>query len=216
MRRAYLSNISPIWRFDRQEALLRDALPGYPKNVDVFRDELDVRKRQRREALALAQRAIMLRATTGKRGETVHIASLAVLAWTQDDMMQALTLALARGATVRVLDEALTIPPNVGPDILHEAAKAFTKGRKAGSAFIGGKISGEAKAAVARAKAEKIRGVYGMPTEQMPWAELLRISGLTRNTIIKHLGPRKPHQVTWLSNQKRAAARTGRKEAQGT
>lgn len=36
--------------------------------------------------------------------------------------------------------------------------------------------------------------------------ELLRLSGLTRNTIIKHLGARKPHQVTYGANAKRAAA----------
>lgn len=212
MNRAYLSNISPVWLFERQEALLRAALPSYPSDVQVFRDEVDALTRKARNAKALTQRAEMLWPKSRPRDETIHVASLAVLAWTQDDMMLTLTLALARGASVRALDVDLTITASSGPNVLHAAAEAFAKGKAARAAYFGGSISGPRKEAKAKAKAERIRDIYGLPIDAMPWAELLRISGLTRNTIIKHLGPRKPHQVDWLANQKRAAARTKRKD----
>lgn len=212
MHRAYTSNISPIWRFDRQEALLRAALPGYPKGVEVFRDEMDGRVRRGRKPASLYHRAEMLRATTKRRGEIVHVATLAVMAWTQDDLLEALTLALARGVTVRALYDDLTIQPDAGPDVLHAAVVAFAKGRKAGSAFIGGKISGEAKEAVARAKAQRIADIYGMPTDKMSWSELIRVSGLVRNTIIKHLGKRPAAQLIYEANRKRAVARAKRKD----
>ena len=77
--KAYISNISPLWPVERQEAMLSAAVPGYPDKVAVFRDELPPSDRQGHRKAALSARAEMLRPTTRKIDEVIVVAALPVL-----------------------------------------------------------------------------------------------------------------------------------------
>lgn len=213
-KRAYLSNVTAIWSLPRQREVL-SALPGWPSDYVRFEDTLDARQRRRGNSKVLVQRNEMLRSTTRRgRDEDAFVAALPTFALSIEDMMETLTLAGMRGVTIHFLHEGLTVQPAGGAEVLHAIALGFAQAKRDGKAAGAGRISGDKKLAEAKTAAERIREVYGMPSNVMPWTELLRISGLTRNTIIKHLGARKPHQVTYGANQKRAAARMKRKEAQ--
>lgn len=211
-KRAYLSNVTAIWPLPKQREVLA-ALPGWPSAYVLFEDEIDARQRRRKNSRVLVQRNEMLRVTTRPQGsEEMFVAALPVFAMSIEDAIHALTLAGARGAIVHFLHEGLTVAPASGAETLHTIATAFAQAKLDGRAATAGQISGAKKEVVAKADCERVRPLYGHPTGEVSWAELERVSGRTRNTVIKHLGPRKPHQVDWLANQKQAAARTKRKD----
>ena len=199
MIRAYLSNISPAWTIDRQEVVL-------PPGAQQFRDVLDARDRYAHQPDRLTQRAAMLRPTRRHGGEIV-VASLAVLAWTAEDLMACLTLAMQRGASVRVLDADLTIAPDSGPDVLHQAAQAFAASRKRDQAAArgerGGAVSAAARVAKATNKAETIRAEWALPSEDYPTLALLGKAAISRNTAKLYLGPRSAAQRIHQAKTKR-------------
>lgn len=215
--RVYLSNISPLWPFKRQEEMLAAAFPVWPKGVTVFRDELDARDRRGHATAVLASRASMLRPASRKAGaERITVASLAVLAWSAEDMLECLTLALARGATVRVLDAELSINPTPDAAILHEAAKAFREARTRQVSIVRGKIGGMASAdlrkAEAKAKAMTIEAEWRLSSEDYPTADLLAKAGISRNTAILYLGKRHAAQAAHQASLKRKAARAAKEQ----
>jgi hypothetical protein len=75
--RAYLSNLSPRWPFERQEADHATHTPGWP-DVPTFRDKLSVKKRIAHQPVSLKERASLLRPTGREAGEVIYVASLAV------------------------------------------------------------------------------------------------------------------------------------------
>lgn len=202
MTKAYISNISPLWPVERQEAML-------PDGVVVFRDVLTPKERQAHRTAALVQRAEMLRPSTRRNGEEIYIASLAVLDWTAEGMMEALTAAMARGATVRVLDAGLSIGPTARVTTLYVAAVAFAAARKRSQEVDRGRAGGEASARkrseASKARALTIKAEWGMP--EPPTAILLARAGLSYNTAKLHLGPRPAAQRAYQAAQKRKAKR---------
>lgn len=211
--RSYTSNISPLWPIKRQEALLKEAFPGWPRGVTTFHDEIEARDRRGHSPALLGKRTEMLRPTTRKGStERITVASLAVLAWSAEDMLECLTLALARGATVRVLDAGLEIPPTTDAPVLHQAAVAFREARTRGVVMergkAGGEASGAAKRDAAKAKAELLRPYWCLPSEDYPTDPLLKRFGLSRNTAKLYLGPRdaaqRNHQAALKRKTKRA------------
>lgn len=213
-KRVYLSNVTAIWPLPKQRELLA-RLPGWPQSYVVFEDEIDLRMRRRKNPSVLVKRNEMLRTTTRPQlNEEVIVPALPVFAMSIEDMMHSLTLAGARGATVRFLHEGLTVPPSSGAEALHAIASAFSTAKFEGRTATAGQISGAKKEAVAREKAEKVRPVYGDPDWSM--VRLQEVSGLTRNTLEKYLGKHREARVRFSANTKRAAARSKRKEAQKT
>ena len=217
--RAYLSNLSPLWPAARQEALLLEAFPAWPKGVTVFRDDIDARDRRGHSTELLVKRSEMLRGTTRKgHTERITLASLAVLAWSAEDMLECLTLALSRGATVRVLDVGLSIPPTPDAVILHEAAKAFRTSRTRGVVMDRGKAGGMASAAQriaeAKAKAETIRAEWALPSDDYPTLDLLAKAGISRNTARLYLGKRdvaqREHQAALKRRETNATKKAAR------
>ena len=185
----YISNISPLWPIDRQEALLIGADPGGRRFVDI----LTAFDRQAHQADRLLQRAAMLRPSR-RRGGNIFVASLAVLDWSAVGLMECLGLAMVRGISVHVLDAALVIQPGGGPVILHAAALAFAASRKRDAEILrgqaGGAISAAKRVDAARAKAETIREHWAMPSAEHPTLALLERAGISRNTAKIYLGPR--------------------------
>ena len=206
--RAYLSNISPRWTFERQEALLAEAVPGYPKGVAVFRDNLDARTRRHHDPRALADRTEATRETANRRrDETLLVPSPAVFAWSMGDMIATLARAAARGATVRFLDCGLTITPASGAADMEKIAEAFAAARKASFGVPGSVASVEARNARVEAGLDRIRARYHLPTKNVSWAVLQADSGLSRNTIQDRLGNRRILQAKHKSRTEAAAKR---------
>ena len=195
MLRAYLSNLSPLWPWEKQEDLLRQEVPAWPKGVTVYRDDLDARQRRGRSQDALAARSNLLRTTTRRRADDVILLpSLAVLDWTHDGVVTALAAASARGATVRVLDCGLEIAADAGAAVMAEVAKAFATAKmrdklhRRGEA--GGRVSGAARKAAAAEKMKAVAALWHDPKETRTDAELARMAGVSVNTMKAHHGPR--------------------------
>lgn len=198
MKRAYLSNLSPLWPWHKQEALLLSAVPTWPKGIDVLRDELDSQERRGRRQASLVQRDKLLRPSTRRNSdETILLPSLAVFDWTVEGVLAALAAVASRGATVRVLDCNLTIAADAGASVMGEVAKAFAEARmrqklvKRGEA--GGKASAEARWNAAAEKLKSIEKLYRDPQEVRTDAQLANLAGVSVNTMKEHLGPR-PHR----------------------
>lgn len=213
-KRAYLSNISPLWPISRQEELIDACGP-----VEVFQDILSPKERKGHGICTLKQRQAMLRPSCRDAGEIIYVAALAVLAWSAEDLLVCLTLANARGAIVEVLDCDLSIPPGAGSDVLHEAVKAFAASRQRDAAYVrgkrGGETSGAQRAAQARAKAETVRAEWALPSDLYRTVDLLVTAGLSRNTIKLYLGPRDVAQKTHQASLKRAATKRAKSDAKG-
>jgi hypothetical protein len=207
--RAYLSNLHPRWPFDRQERALSVGVPGWPRGVAVYRDELTLSQRKRHMVGDLEGRITLLRQTTrGRRGgEGIYVASLAVLAWTLADLLECLTLAQSRGSTVHVLDTGLVLTPDAGPAALHQATKDFAAGRKSSSGMVGGEISARLRSEAARARAETIRAEWSLPSDEYPTLALLARAGLSRNTAKLYLGSRSEAQRIHEAARKRRVKR---------
>ena len=179
--RAYISNIAPGWPVARQEAMLADWVPGWP-NVTVFRDILDARTRQAHQSVDLVNRAAMLRPIGRQReGETIYVASLAVLAWSKNDFVDVLEAAKRRGAFIEALD-GMNIPS------VPAFAAAKVEGSRRQARQNGTRIAADRRAAEAEAKAMPFKERWRDKTERT--ADLLAEMGLSRNTASKYLGRR--------------------------
>lgn len=217
INRAYLSNLSPRWPFDKQEAALRAALEGWPKGVTVLRDDLDARARRAHNTASLAARESLLRPSQRKDGETIYVASLAVLAWTIGDLMLVLTAAGMRGAAIVALDAGLTIPPSDAASVLHQAAVAFEAARMADIALnigeAGAKKSAERRADAAKAKTDALKEFWRLPSAEHSTADLLAQFDVSMNTAKKHLGVRADAQRAYAGAQAATSKRKAKKEA---
>jgi hypothetical protein len=217
--KAYISNISPRWPVDRQVEMLRAAIPGWPRGVTIFRDELDVAERKAHRKNDLAERNAMLRGSSRSMG-AVYMASLAVLDWSADGLVPAITLALSRGATLRVLDADLTIRPDASAADLAVAMAAFEASRKADRSIQrgspGGKASAEKRAAEARARALSVFHLWQLPTREWPQPVIAQKASLSINTLKLYLPPRHEAQRDYQAEQKRLKTRAARAAKEST
>jgi hypothetical protein len=193
INRTYTSNLSPRWPFNKQEALFR-TLDGWPMGYTALRDDLDVRARRAHKTSTLVGRASLLRPSRRSDGETIYVASLAVLAWSVGDLLAVLTAAGMRGAAVVALDVGLTIPPSDVSAVLHQAMQAFELSRKADAALkageAGSKVSVQRRTDAARAKCEIIRVRWLRPAYEHLTIDLLKEAQISRNTAKYYLGAR--------------------------
>jgi hypothetical protein len=198
----YMSDVSPWWTMDRQEATLADVLPG----ATVFRDALDRRQRRAHTPDSLVQRAMMLRSTArSQNNEVIHVASLAVLAWSEADLREVLDAIKARGAV-------LVSSEGINGDLVAAWAAVRRQSRLEGAALRGSAVSAERRKAASEVAVKLIAGDWPLPSKDHPTAELLARCGLSLNTVKAHLGPRPIAQYKHRLKQARKA-RTTRKEA---
>lgn len=191
---AYLSEVSPWWSLDRQRQVLAERLTG----AIVFVDELDRRERRAHQVASLVQRAQMLRPTARKgRGEAIHVASLAVLAWSAEDLLEVLNTIAARGATlVSATDQEVSVAAwrEARDRARHERLQV------AGAAVSAAKRRADTDAAIA----EHVKPFWHLPSADHPTAALIERAGLTLNTIKSRLGPR---QIAQFQHRQRLARR---------
>lgn len=214
MSRAYISNLSEHWTLPKQEAALAAALPpGSP----IYCDRLSTARRKARVPADLIQRASMLRRTKREpAGETIYVASLAVLAWTADDLSSVLAAISARHATLVALDTGLTIPPDAPMAVVAGAMQQFARGRRRVQTELGrragGVISAAHRSARAQAGCAKIADRWRLATEDYPTPGLLREADVSRNTANLYLGRRPDAQ----KKHRNALAQAARNRARST
>jgi len=135
------------------------------------------------------------------------VASLAVFAWSEGDVLKHLTAAAARGATVQVLDAGLEIGPGSGAEALHQAVEAFAAARKrqveTERGRTGAMISARKREDRARTAAESIRAAWAR--RDIKTHDLLVHAGITLNTAKRYLGSRPIAQKARDASVKRQA-----------
>ncbi len=195
---AYLSDISPWWTMERQETALADVLPG----ATIYRDHLDARARRAHDPASLQARAGLLRPTQAlARDETIYVASLAILAWSEDDMRAVLNAIASRGAK-------LVSSEGIDSDSLEAWRQAKRQSRLEGAALRGSAVSAERRKAASLAGVALIKPFWPLPSKEYPTASLCEKSGLSLNTVKAHLGSRPIAQY----NHRMKIARRRRKE----
>lgn len=209
--RFYLSNLRLTWPFERQEAIIAARFPEWRSGA-VYRDELSVRKLKAHDADALTNRALMLRPTT-RRGGTLYVPSLAVLAFTPADLAVVLAALGRRLDALVSLEDDTAVAPD-GP--MGDALEAFKSAvRRVGDyGKPGGIVSGERRAAAAKAGCERIRERWGMPSEEWSTEALCDEAGVSRPTAFQYLGRRSIAQRDYVIRQALAERnRSRRKQA---
>ena len=202
--RAYLSNVTPGWSIARQTEVLAANVPGWP--VAIYQDELRPGVRRARNPAALVERAALLRPTSRRTVETVHVASIGVMAWRADDFAHVLEALGVRRATLVSHHEGLTFDCTRPAD-RRRAVELFPTARAEGGRqkgrLVGARRSAELRNAASKAAAEKVRDRWGAAgyTEKALVAE----TGFSRNTIVRWLGKWTHAVERRIRNEARAA-----------
>lgn len=191
--RTYISNLSKAWPEAVQRGVIRDAVQRVQPGADPpeYCDRLTRRGLQARTADLLVERADMLRPTSRRGGETIFVAALGCLAVSPADLATVIALAAARRATIEVVADALTIPPDPPASILAAVMATWEKRRRQGL-HEAGRLAGQRAAVETRnAKTQKALALVEADwATDKPLAVLTARSGLTAKTLYKYLGPR--------------------------
>lgn len=191
MKRYYLNTLRPAWPVSRQESLLDDRFPNWREGQE-YRDELPPRRRQTPSPDDLLDRASMLRPTSRRSAEQIVVASIAVLAVSQLDLVRVLAMAEARKATlIAIAEEVRLVPPYTAEAIAETLtifAMAIHRGR--GNTRLGHLVSAERREARAKAACDLIKERWALPRSQFSDKALLAEAGVARATAVRHLGDR--------------------------
>jgi predicted HTH domain antitoxin len=218
--KTYQSNISAVWTIPKQDARLREAIPGWPDKVTTFKDILDQRDKRSKRSSALTEQAHMLRGGSPRPGvNEIVVVSLAVLHWTAEGVIAALAKAQAQGDTVRVLDTGLVIEPDAPASVVYEAVQAFADTREIEKKIERGKPGGEASAAKrsadAQAKAQAVFHLWERPSSEWSLAAISEKAGVSPNTLKLYLPKRSVAQQAYQAEQKRLQTRAARAAKKG-
>lgn len=191
-QRVYLNDIVPWWPIERQEAALSDVMA----TAVVFQDLLSRRQRQGHSAADLVQRAQMLRPTNHvPRGEVIHVATLAILARTQIELLDFLSALVSRGSALVTAETSTTYRPlteALFPQIIEDWKQARVKSRIEGATLRGGEATKVKYTAIYKARFARIKDHWGDP--EWPTKTLLAEAcdengkSMARNTANKYAG----------------------------
>jgi hypothetical protein len=191
--KVYFSDIFLPWTMAQQEAVVSAALADWPADVAIYRDRPNRIQRRAKYPGDLAERARMLRATNGHAVGQIFVASLAVLAWDENDLRAILRMLQPQGVIVSI-DDKLTISQSTP---LAQAIAAWKMARKRsrtlGIKLKGAKVSAGMRKAVAAAGVARIKPFWGLSSNEWPTWMLREMAGtpaqpMAYNTIVGHLG----------------------------
>lgn len=208
--RVYMSNISKLWPISRQRETLA-SVEGWDK-LPLYRDDLTRRGLQVRTPNLLEQRAEMLRPTSRRTGETIYVATLAVLSFGAPDLANVLAAAARRRATLVSVADSLTVPPDAPAAVVAEAMAVWDRHKRRaiteGGRLAGVKVAQERRRAATAEALAKVRDDWSRPSAEVSTAALIERAGLSYKSLNEHLGPRKKAQ----RRAEQAAQRAARKE----
>jgi hypothetical protein len=189
--KVYVSEASP-WTIAQQKVVLSTVIDWTA--VAVFQDQLGRHDRRHKNAASLIDRGEMLRPTSRKEPDRIHVASLSVLAWEERDFASVVETVIARGGVIISVDDELTIA--VGTPVSEAVASwktARKRSRTIGVKQKGARVSADKKKAIAAAGVERIKPYWGMSADEWPTPLLRQMAGspgkpMAYNTIVEHLG----------------------------
>lgn len=151
--------------------------------------------------------ATMLRPTRRKDTINIHVVSLAVVADNERDFLDFLKLLMVNKAVLHSQDENATIYGQAKGNREHfkYAVNVWRAARKNGAAKAGGRISADRRKAASKEAVEKIRHLWCLPSSQHSIAEIEKICGKARGTIVSILGNRGIAQYNYQAKLKRKA-----------
>lgn len=195
MARCYIRNGVWGWSEQEQEAALKAA--DVFDAEQLYRDEIaptHAKKPSHIRPEWLEQRAVLLKPTRRRGGETIYVASLLVFGVNEADLIAALAAAEARQATVIALDSGLTIPPGAGMAGSQQALEDWQRGRKHAQTKPGRQAGNRAAAERRRRETMRkltvARPLWGLPTAEISSEEIARRSELSVKTLYSELGRR--------------------------
>lgn len=215
--RIYLSNIAKAWPVERQEHMLVSV-----KTEAIYKDsKLSAAKRAARDRKALVHlfgEEGALRPASPRPGETdtLHVASLAVLGWSQLDFQAVMLAAQARQTNIRAHHEDLTIAWDCDGPARLAAGEIFDRSRmRAQRTATGGhEAAAQARRADTARRAALIREDWSR--REHTTLELLLRAGPRKGVAMAHqlavreLGKRSTMQNLYDTQQKRAASRAAK------
>jgi len=199
------------WSIEDQLAALRQA--DLLETDKLYTDELSPARAKRPAQVHpewLEQRAVMLKPTGRKSGETIAVASLLVLGVDEADLVAALALAEGRHATVRAADSGYIIVPPYEGWGMSAAVQDWRRAKRAAQTkagrYLGNAAAAEKSKARSLAKLPEARPLWARPTEEISSVEIGERVGLSVKSLYKYLGRREVAQYA----AKRRAKRKGK------
>jgi len=209
--RCYRRNGVWGWSIEDQTIALRQA--GVLEMDKLYTDELTAARAKRPAQVHpewLEQRAVMLKPTGRKGGETIAVASMLVLGVGEVDLVHAIALAFARRATILAVDSGLSIKPDDGAAAVNAAMDDWTRAKRDAQTKPGRRLGNTAAAEAAKArtlaKLPVARPLWARPTEEISSVEIAERAGLSVKTLYAYLGRREVAQYA----AKRRAKRKGK------
>lgn len=211
MARCYVRNGVWGWPIEAQLTALRQA--GVLEADKLYTDELSPARAKRPAQVRpewLEQRAVLLKPTGRKGGETIAVASMLVLGASEGDLVHAVALAFERRATIHAVDSGLTIEPSDGATGANTAVADWTRAKRSAQTkpgrYLGNAAAAEKAKARSLAKLPEARLLWARPTDEISSIEIGRRVGLSVKSLYKYLGRREVAQYA----AKRRAKRKGK------
>ena len=143
----------------------------------------------------------LLRPTTRKEADRIHVLSLGVIADKEKDFREFLALAKKRKVEIVSREDNQTFQVNGNCENL---VKWWKDARRTGAAKIGANIGAEQKKAATKEAIDKIKDRWPLPSKEWSTAALLAEADLSFNTVKSRLGSRIIAQANHRAKVKRA------------
>ena len=193
--KAFISDLT--WRdrrYQLKEILAAMGNPD-PDTVKIYEGQEDV--------------SALFRPSRRNGRDMIYVSSLACIADNEADFRKFINLARLKKAEIYVAEKRTTYGCSAGSMMIEDWRDA----RKDSAAKIGGRISGDRKEAATKKAIELIRDDWRKPSAHFSTEELKKRSGLSLNTIKKHLGRRPIAQANYLAAQRRKIRKLSAEDA---
>lgn len=142
----------------------------------------------------------LLRPTTRKEIDRLHVLSLGIIADREKDFREFLAAVKKRKCEIVSREDNQTFVVN---ENCENIVKWWKDARRNGAAKIGARMSAEKKMQLSAEAADKIRDRWCLPSKDWPTQVLLGEAGISLNTAKKFLGRRPLEQANYQAKMKR-------------
>ena len=170
-----------------QDKILSQVVPSWP-SMSSYIDE---------DALPY-----LLRPTQRKNSDDIYVTSIACIARDEKELAEIVKGLNSRSCFLHCVEEGEVLRPKIS---IKEAVVLWKAARMNGASKVGGRISAKRKEAASKTAIELIREDWPKPSSKFSTQELKDRSGLSLNTIKKHLGSRPIAQYNYQAKLKRKA-----------
>jgi hypothetical protein len=199
-----------VWGWSVQDQLEALRLAEVLEADKLYTDELTAARAKRPAQVHpewLEQRAVLLKPTGRKSGETIAVASLLAFGVDEADLVDALAQAFGRRADVLAVDSGFLIAPGDRADMMSAAIADWRRAKRDAQTKPGRRMGNTAAAEAAKmrtlAKLPVARPLWAQPSEQISTTEIAKRSCLSVKTLYSYLGRREVAQYAAVRRAKR-------------